>query len=117
MGGNRTPIIDEEHLYNNEPSWVEEYHAKLTNGEITSEYKVAPRRLRRMTIDEAAIIQTFPTDYIFEGPQSRVFSQIGNAVPCDLAGAVFNAVKLALNGQVTKDLSDQFDFEYKVAAA
>lgn len=117
MGGNRTPIIDEEHLYNNEPSWVEEYHAKLTSGEITSEYKIAPSRLRRMTIDEAAIIQTFPTEYIFEGPQSRVFSQIGNAVPCDLAEAVFNAVKLALNGEVTKDVSDQFDFEYKVVAA
>ncbi len=102
MGGNRTPIIDEEHLYHDTPPWVENYHAKLIRGEITSEYKAAPDRLRRMTIDEAAIIQTFPTDYIFAGPQSKVFSQIGNAVPCDLAEAVFLAVKMALSGSVAK---------------
>lgn len=99
MGGNRTPIIDEDHLYNNTPSWIEEYHAKLIKGETQNVYNEAPKRLRRMTIDEAAILQTFPADYVFEGPQSSVFSQIGNAVPCKLAAAVFNAVKQSLDGR------------------
>lgn len=97
MGGNRTPIIDEDHLYNNKPSWVEAYHSKLIEGKTKSSFGEAPKRLRRMTIDEAAIIQTFPTDYVFEGPQSSVFSQIGNAVPCKLASAVFRAVRQSLD--------------------
>jgi DNA (cytosine-5)-methyltransferase 1 len=99
MGGNRTPIIDEEHLYNNKPSWVEEHHRKIISGEIRSQYKEAPSRLRRLTIDEASILQTFPTSYKFTGPQSRVFSQIGNAVPCKLAEVVINTVKLSLQGR------------------
>jgi len=98
MGGNRTPIIDEEHLYDNAPSWVESYHKNLMSGKITSEYKIAPSRLRRLTIDEASILQTFPSNYKFEGPQSKVFSQIGNAVPCKLAEVVVTAVKLSLSG-------------------
>lgn len=96
MGGNRTPIIDEAHLYHNEPSWVEQHHQKIISGEISSEYAEAPSRLRRLTIDEAAILQTFPDDYVFQGPQSKIFSQIGNAVPCLLAEAVTKAVKKSL---------------------
>lgn len=92
MGGNRTPIIDEDHLYDNKESWVEAHHAKLLNGQAEAQYIEAPNRLRRLTIDEAAILQTFPNNYEFLGPQSRVFSQIGNAVPCKLAEVVGKAV-------------------------
>ncbi|VEA62302.1 Modification methylase HaeIII [Serratia plymuthica] len=99
MGGNRTPIIDEEHLYDNKPSWVEDYHKELLKGEVKSEYKNAPSRLRRLTVDEAIILQTFPKDYKFVGPQSKVFSQIGNAVPCKLAKVVASVVKEAINGE------------------
>lgn len=98
MGGNRTPIIDEDHLYDNEPSWVEKYHKGILEGKTKSEYADAPARLRRLTIDEAAIIQTFPNNYQFTGPQSKIFSQIGNAVPCKLAEVVICAVKDALLG-------------------
>ncbi|MDO4626697.1 MAG: DNA cytosine methyltransferase [Pasteurellaceae bacterium] len=92
MGGNRTPIIDEDHLYDNKDSWVESYHSKLLNGYIPSQYMKVPNRLRRLTIDEAAIIQTFPNCYKFLGPQSKIFSQIGNAVPCKLAEVVGRVV-------------------------
>lgn len=97
MGGNRTPIIDEEHLYNNAPSWVEEYHKDLISGKAKSKYCDAPKRLRRLTVDEAIILQTFPIDYKFKGPQSKIFSQIGNAVPCKLAEVVANVVKKHIN--------------------
>ncbi len=117
MGGNRTPIIDEDHLYDNDPSWVEKYHAQIITGKTKSEYTEAPKRLRRLTIDEAAIIQTFPTGYHFTGPQSRVFSQIGNAVPCNLAEAVISTVKESLLGvnkktkkHVLKEETLEFDF-------
>lgn len=96
MGGNRTPIIDEAHLYENQPSWVEDHHHNIMTGKCISEYKEAPSRLRRLTIDEAAVIQTFPKNYKFKGPQSSIFSQIGNAVPCLLAEAVIRAVKDSL---------------------
>ncbi len=99
MGGNRTPIIDEDHLYNNEPSWVEGYHKKIMSGEVKGQYKEAPSTLRRLTIDEAAILQTFPKNYTFTGPQTRIFSQIGNAVPCKLAEVVTSVVKQSLLGQ------------------
>jgi len=98
MGGNRTPIIDEEHLYNYAESWVEKYHASLLKGSPPQPDLEVPRRLRRLTIDEAAILQGFPPDYIFVGPQSKIYSQIGNAVPCTLAKAVASALKDALQG-------------------
>ena len=112
MGGNRTPIIDEEHLYNNATSWVEDYHKALLDGKIKSQYGDAPKRLRRLTIDEAIILQTFPTNYKFRGPQSKIFSQIGNAVPCKLAEVVEKVVKEHLIESKNKNLeSNQLSFE------
>ena len=97
MGGNRTPIIDEDHLYDNKESWIEKHHSELLSGKKQIEYGNAPNRLRRLTIDEAAILQTFPTDYEFLGPPSRIFSQIGNAVPCQLAEVVGKVVLTAIS--------------------
>lgn len=97
MGGNRTPIIDEDHLYDNKESWIEQHHSALLNGEKQTEYGNAPSRLRRLTIDEAAILQTFPIDYEFLGPPSKIFNQIGNAVPCQLAEVVGKVVLCAIS--------------------
>ena len=93
MGGNKTPFVDEEYLYGNaESDWVVDYHQGLVDGTIVPEFKDAPSRLRRITIKEAAKIQTFPDDYIFCGNKGKVYTQIGNAVPCKLAEAVARAV-------------------------
>lgn len=92
MGGNKTPFIDEEYLYGDAHSnWVESYHKKLVDG-YEPVFEEAPTRLRRLTIKEAARIQTFPENYIFYGSKGRVYTQIGNAVPCDLAYAVAKSV-------------------------
>lgn len=85
MGGNKTPIIDTEELYNNKTGWVQKYHAGLMEGKPASEYKEAPCRLRRLTVEECAVLQTFPLNYIFSGSQSSKYRQIGNAVPCELS--------------------------------
>ncbi|SJN36970.1 DNA-cytosine methyltransferase [Microbacterium esteraromaticum] len=45
----------------------------------------AEARLRRITVEEAAAIQTFPNDVPWQGAQSARFRQIGNAVPPKLA--------------------------------
>lgn len=93
MGGNKTPIIDEEHCYFGQDSWVEWYHSYLMKGGEPLPLDAAPKRLRRLTIDEALRIQTFPHDYQFIGGQSSIYRQIGNAVPCDLAQVVAEVVQ------------------------
>ena len=42
---------------------------------------IHPRQKRTLTPREAARIQSFPDDFIFCGPFSMKFKQIGNAVP------------------------------------
>jgi DNA (cytosine-5)-methyltransferase 1 len=98
MGGNRTPIIDDNHLYYGSDSWVEEYHKHLMAGGRPQGMHNAPSYLRRLTINEVALLQTFPEDYIWCGSNSKVYSQIGNAVPCGLAKAVASCVKDSLSG-------------------
>ncbi len=93
MGGNKTPFLDEEYLYGNaKEDWVVSYHQGLMDGSIKPVFKEAPQRLRRLTIKEAIRIQTFPDDYNFCGNKGRIYTQIGNAVPCKMAEAVARAV-------------------------
>jgi len=94
MGGNRTPIIDERHLYDFHTSWLETHHKSLMENKKIK--NTLPKYIRRLTIDEALLLQTFPSDYQFVGSQSKVYSQIGNAVPIKLAKAVGSAVIAAL---------------------
>ena len=89
MGGNRTPILDQEHLDGGEP-WVPGYHAHLMAGKPP--LPAIPARLRRLTVEEAAALQTFPLDMRWSGRRNSVFRQIGNAVPPLLARAVGRAV-------------------------
>jgi len=102
MGGNKTPIVDEKSLYCDSRPWVEEYHSELTSGRIRPEFGDAPARLRRLTVDEAILLQTFPKDYIFHGGTSAVFRQIGNSVPPKLAEAVARATIDILSGVTLK---------------
>lgn len=99
MGGNKTPIVDEAHVFEGKPSWVEWYHDRLSKKGGVLETKDAPSGLRRITLKEAAALQTFPSEYKFAGPISSQYTQIGNAVPCKLAYAVAAAVLDALRGE------------------
>lgn len=95
MGGNKTAIVDEAEIFENRKSFVEEYHAALSKGSKPKTGN-APSRLRRLTVDECLAIQTFPSNYRLSGPQSAMFRQIGNAVPCQLAFVVAKAVQQIL---------------------
>lgn len=88
MGGNRTPIIDEGNLRHDLQPWILQYHAQLQRGKppLTSLPPGTP--LRRLTTEEAALLQSFPLDMSWRGSQSSIFRQIGNAVPPRLAWAV-----------------------------
>lgn len=46
---------------------------------------VHPEQHRGLTVREAAALQTFPADYIFEGSLFNAAKQVGNAVPVELA--------------------------------
>ncbi|OQP49282.1 hypothetical protein A4H97_28470 [Niastella yeongjuensis] len=84
MGGNRTPIIDQLQVEKEtKNSWIIKYHKHLIKG--GSPYNSVPEVLRRLTVEEAAAIQTFPKAMRFIGTQTTKFRQIGNAVPPLLA--------------------------------
>jgi DNA (cytosine-5)-methyltransferase 1 len=56
--------------------------------------------VRYFTVREAARLQTFPDDYLFQGSWSETMRQLGNAVPVKLAETVAASVARALNGEI-----------------
>ncbi len=56
-----------------------------------------PDETRPLTVREYARIQTFPDDWVFSGPLTAQYRQIGNAVPVNLAYAVARSLVRLLN--------------------
>jgi DNA (cytosine-5)-methyltransferase 1 len=90
MGGNKTPWVDTSGI-------VPEYHAHLMSGGAPRAGQVPGAR--RITVEEAALLQTFPPDMHFAGRRSSCYRQIGNAVPPLLAEAVGSELVRQLGGQ------------------
>lgn len=61
--------------------------ARTVTAAATQDWLRTPQGLRRLTWRECAGLQTFPSEWVFEGSKGSRFRQIGNAVPC-LLGAV-----------------------------
>jgi DNA (cytosine-5)-methyltransferase 1 len=53
---------------------------------------IHPEADRVGTVRECAILQSFPDDYVFQGPKSTQLKVVGNAVPPRLANAVAEAL-------------------------
>lgn len=76
MGGNKTPWIDTLGI-------VPEYHEHLMAGGKPRSGLVPGAR--RITVEEAAMLQTFPSGVQLAGTRSSRYRQVGNAVPPLLA--------------------------------
>ena len=63
-------------------------------------------KMRRLSVRECAIIQTFPNNYLFAGKNLGVmYKQIGNAVPVKLAKQIAECIKLELNNNKNSSLN------------
>lgn len=66
-------------------------YSRLTKSTNTD---VDDRRGVKVTVEEAALLQSYPAGFEFCGSDSKKYLQIGNAVPVLLAQAILAAVQL-----------------------
>jgi DNA (cytosine-5)-methyltransferase 1 len=81
----RTDIFEDKYkrLHWGEPAWTLTAHMKKDGLAY-----IHPLQNRSISVREAARIQSFPDDFVFLAPMTRMFELVGNSVPPLLAEAV-----------------------------
>ena len=72
---------------------LEENQPTVTIANYRKSMLIHPTEDRGLSLREAARLQSFPDDFIFEGPLSYQQQQVGNAVPPLLAKVLFKKIK------------------------
>jgi len=93
-GGNKTHWVDTLNV-------APEYHRHLMAGGKTREGVVPGAR--RLSVEESALIQTFPPGLRFHGSRSSQFTQVGDAVPPLLAEHLGRGIVAHLTGEPLND--------------
>ena len=86
-------------LIRNRPSWTITAHLQKDGYRY-----IHPVQPRTITVREAARLQSFPDTFIFKGPRTAQFRQVGNAVPPLLARALGLAARAILEGWTEEKL-------------
>jgi DNA (cytosine-5)-methyltransferase 1 len=73
---------------------LEENQPTVTIANYRKSMLIHPTEDRGLSLREAARLQSFPDDFIFEGPLSYQQQQVGNAVPPLLAKVIFQKIIL-----------------------
>ncbi|MFJ2368367.1 DNA cytosine methyltransferase [Microbacterium sp. NPDC087665] len=95
LGGNHTPIVDQKWVDdpNEAGRAVRMYHSAIVKSEISA----VPTGWRRLTLLEAAEIQSFPLGTQWLKNRSASLRHIGNAVPPLLAAEIARRVRRVLS--------------------
>jgi DNA (cytosine-5)-methyltransferase 1 len=93
-GGYKTHWVDTQNI-------AVEYHRYLMNGGTPREGQVPGAR--RLSVEECALVQTFPKELTFAGSRSSQYTQVGDAVPPLLAEQVARALVEQLLGDEPDD--------------
>ena len=64
---------------------------RIVAAENLPAYRGGRRDTIRLSVQDAALLQSFPADHPWQGSTTKQFEQVGNAVPCLLAQHVFAA--------------------------
>jgi DNA (cytosine-5)-methyltransferase 1 len=105
---NYNELPDDLKTHKNRHSFIDRYkvvnkksvsHAVLAHLAKDGHYFIHPdiKQARSLTVREAARIQSFPDDFLFEGPRSAKYVQIGNAVPPLMAEGIAEKIREMLN--------------------
>lgn len=71
-----------------------------------SNVEIHPNLKRRLSVREAAILQSFPNDFVFYGSISSMYKQVGNAVPPLISYHIAKQIKECITNTTTKDLKN-----------
>jgi DNA (cytosine-5)-methyltransferase 1 len=69
--------------------WIE--CSRIVSADDLPAYRGGRRDTIRLSVQDAALLQSFPVDHPWRGSRTKQLEQIGNAVPCLLAKHVFAA--------------------------